>query len=208
MTTANRPSLPAVLLLLGACASGAGAPAAPATPVVVSTAQEALVPPGHGTLKQDEVTVSLRSGALLIKVTPLSETVTRLTAPDTYARLHGLAESRREAAAAETFGTPELFLVSFFSHQPDVAFQPQDLQLVRQGSLLRPLTIVPVTNGWGRPTLQQQESQSAVYAFEGPIDYDQPFTVRYDLVETDGWSALIPKLREERNRVESRAGAR
>ena len=208
MTTANRLSLPAVLLMLGACASGAGAPPTPALPVAVSAAQEPLVPPGHGTLKQDEVTVSLRSGALLLKVTPLSETIIRLTAPDTYARLHGLAESRREAAAAETFGTPELFLVSFFSYQPDVAFQPQDLQLVRQGRLLRPLTIVPVTNGWGRPMLQQQESQSAVYAFEGPIDYDQPFTVRYDLVETDGWSALIPKLREERNRVESRAGAR
>lgn len=207
---ANKAALPAALLACGtvACASGVGTPAAPAAPMVVSTGQTTLIPPGHGTLKQDEVTVSLRSGTLLIKVTPLSEHIIRLTAPDTYARLHGLAESRREAAEAETFGTPELFLVSFFSYQPDVAFQPQDLQLVRQGHLLRPLTIVPVTSGWGRPMLQQQESQTGVYAFEGPIDYDQPFTVRYDMMETDGWNALIPKLREERNRVESRAGGR
>jgi len=40
---------------------------------------------------------------------------------------------------------PQLFLVSFFSYEPDVSFQPEDLQLSYQGRLLRPLAIVPVT---------------------------------------------------------------
>lgn len=192
--------------VFAACGAGIATQGAAGEPAAVATRQEPMVPPGHGTLKQDEVTLSLKSGSLLIKVTPLSEQVIRLTAPDTYARLHTLAETRREEAAAGSFGTPELFLVSFFSYQPDVAFQPEDLQLLNQGRLLRATAIVPVTSGWGRPLLQQQESQTALYAFDGPIDYDQPFTVRYGMLETDAWNGIIPKLREERNRVQSRVG--
>ena len=62
----------------------------------------------------------------------------RLTAPDTYQRLHALAESRRSRRPAGHGDRPTLFLVSFFSYQPDVPFQPEDLQLQQQGqSLLR-----------------------------------------------------------------------
>jgi hypothetical protein len=64
--------------------------------------------------------------------------------------------------------------VSFFSYQPDTAFQPEDVQLLHQGQLLRPLAIFPITSGWGSQRLQQQDNQSALYAFESPIDYDQP----------------------------------
>src|SRR5690606_1607861 len=104
----------------------------------------ALGPPGHGTLHQDDFTVTLRADALLIKVTPLDESVIRLAAPDTYNRLHALAESRRaEAANATGTDSPQLFLVSFFSYQPDVPFQPEDLQLVHQGRLLQARTILP-----------------------------------------------------------------
>lgn len=201
---------PYVLLvaLVGAACAAAAVPEGGASSIPAPTAprQEALVPPGHGTLKQDEVTLSLRSGPLLIKVTPLAEQVTRLLAPDTYTRLHNLAENRRAEVSANTLSTPELFLVSFFSYQPNVTFQPEDVQLVSQGRLLRPIAIAPVTSGWGSQTLNQQDNQTAIYAFEGPIDYDQVFTLRYGMEETEAWRSLIPKLRAERNRVQSRAG--
>lgn len=218
----------ALVLLLGcvgaACTAavspdiGNGGPgAAVATPPVVPESeaaptttlpppQEALVPPGYGTLKQDQVTVALRIGPLLVKVTPLSESVIRLLAPDTYTRLHGLAESRRAEAASRTVRAPELFLVSFFSYQPDVSFQPEDVQLLHQGQLLRPAGIFPITGGWGSQRLQQQDNQSAIYAFESTIDYDQPHTVRYGPEEADAWRNVIPLLRAERNKVLSRVG--
>ncbi|HLU26222.1 MAG TPA: hypothetical protein VKZ58_11010 [Longimicrobiales bacterium] len=205
------------VLVVGAAACGAGvepgAGPAPMTrgaePRVQQAPQDrALVPPGHGTLHQDDFTVTLRADALLIKVTPLDESVIRLAAPDTYNRLHALAESRRaEAANATGTDSPQLFLVSFFSYQPDVPFQPEDLQLVHQGRLLQARTILPLAPGWGRQRLQQQETQAAVYAFDSRIDYLQPIVVRYGLTESGGWAQIIPRLEVERAKVQSRAGS-
>ena len=164
----------------------------------------ALVPAGYGTLRQDEFTVVLRSGSLLVKVTPLAEAVIRLAAPDTYERLHALAESRRPAAGS---GPVELFLVSFFSYQPDVPFQPEDLQLLHQGRLLRAESVIPLTPGWGRQRLAQQETQSAVYVFSAGIDYELPLVVRYGFEQSDEWARIIQRLEVERAKVRARAGS-
>ncbi len=199
----------AALAVLAACATGAERPAsAQEAPAAKALQAGALVPPGFGTLKQDAFTVALRSGALLVKVTPLTESVIRLAAPDTYTRLHALAESVREEAARRVpGGTPQLFLVSLFSYQPDVPFQPEDLQVIAQGRTLRPAAILPRTSGWGKQRLGQQEAQAAVYVFDGAIDYGQPLTVRNGMDQSDAWSDIIPVLDEERGKVVSRASA-
>ncbi|MFW6080027.1 MAG: hypothetical protein ACODAE_10425 [Gemmatimonadota bacterium] len=166
----------------------------------------ALPPAGHGSLRQEEMTVSLRSGDLLIKVTPLDEAVIRLAAPDTYARLHALAESRG-ARVARIVGRESVvpFLVSFFSYAPDRSFEPDDLQLEHQSRLLRPLAIVPITPGWGRRRLRQQETQSAVYGFDAGIDLSLPLTIRYGFERSDVWERIIPRLETEYRRAMSRA---
>ncbi len=195
------------LAALAACASGGGAPAAAQdAPAPKPPQAGALVPPGFGTLRQDAFTVSLRSGSLLVKVTPLIESVIRLAAPDTYTRLHALAESvRPEAARRAPGGTLQLFLVSLFSYQPDVPFQPEDLQLIAAGRTLRPAAILPRTSGWGKQRLGQQEAQAAVYVFDGAIDYGQPLTVRNGMDQSDAWTDIIPVLDEERGKVVARA---
>ncbi len=199
----------AALAVLAACATGAERPAsAQEAPAAKAPQAGALVPPGFGTLKQDAFTVALRSGALLVKVTPLTESVIRLAAPDTYTRLHALAESVREEAARRVpGGTPQLFLVSLFSYQPDVPFQPEDLQVIAQGRTLRPATILPRTSGWGKQRLGQQETQAAIYVFDGAVDYGQPLIVRNGMDQSDAWSDIIPVLDEERGKVMSRASA-
>ncbi|HEX7117680.1 MAG TPA: hypothetical protein VF212_02775 [Longimicrobiales bacterium] len=167
----------------------------------------ALVPPGHGTLRQDDFTVSLRNGALLVKVTPLAEAVIRLAAPDTYERLHALVESRRvELTAVAAEAEPVLFLVSFFSYQPDAPFRPDDLHLLSRGRLLRPQAILSLTPAWGAQRLEQQQTQSAIYVFEAGVDLELPLTVRYGRVESDEWSRILERLRLERGRVRARAG--
>lgn len=202
----------AVLLLLplGACAAGGEGQQVPEQPVphqgdrAAGGETRALVPPGYGTLRQDDATVAIRNGPVLVKVTPLDEAVIRLLAPDTYTRLHALRESRRSEAERGSLRPPELFLVSFFSYQPDAPFQPEDVQLFHQSRVLRPLAVVPVTTGWGRQRLAQQETQTALYAFDSPIDYDQAITVRYGQVESDEWRQVLLRLETERSKVLSR----
>ncbi|HSJ12810.1 MAG TPA: hypothetical protein VK939_00255 [Longimicrobiales bacterium] len=207
MSDAGMAWLPLVAAALLACAAAPAAMSADRPAVAGDTPQEVLPPVGYGSLKQDEVTMSIRSGALLLKVTPLAEGVIRLLAPDTYTRLHGLAESRRPDAGAASSAPVELFLVSFFSYQPDVSFQPEDVQLLHQGRTLRPLAVLPITSGWGRQLLQQQETQSAIYAFEAPLNYELQITMSYAAQSTDAWRNVIQRLQVERTKVQSRAGA-
>lgn len=188
-----------LLVLLTGCALPAGTPG--------TLAPVELPPPGTGTLRQDEVTVSLSSGALQIKVTPLAESVTRATAPDTYRRLSGLAgRFGPEAARHSTSETepPELFLVSFYSENPDVAFVPEELQVISQGSRYRPEAILPVTPGWGQRRVAQRETEMAVYAFGAAVDLESSLVVVYGLVESSSWDAILPRVRAERARASAR----
>ena len=100
-----------------------------------------------------------------------------------------------------------LFLVSFFSREPNVEYRPDEIRISHRGRIQRPAGIVPLTTGWGRQLLQPQQTQSAIYAFEPPFDYQLPLTIRYGLLQNDEWNqSIVPKLEEERTRVISRAG--
>lgn len=199
------------LIVFGACAPATSLPApaeqgAAPTPEQVREQSDPL-PVGLGSLHQDAISVSLRDGDLLLKVTPLDESVIRLAAPDTYERLHAAAESRLEQARAAVYsGEPELMLVSFFSYSPDVEYRPDDIIVIQHGRQLRPVTVLPVTTGFGRSRLQQREIQNAVYVFDVDIDYSQPMTVRYGNLETPDWINVVPTLDRERARVRARTG--
>jgi len=190
-----------VASFLAGCALPAGSPGA--------AAPEALPPPGSGTLRQDEVSISLRSGALHIKVTPLSESVTRTTAPDTYRRLSGLAgRFEPEALRQSDSGSPELFLVSFYSMTPDVPFVPEELQLISDGTRFRPSAILPVTPGWGQRRVAQRETEMAVYAFDSGVNLESSLIVAYGLVESSAWDVILPRVRAERARARARGESR
>jgi len=165
-----------------------------------------MVPARLGSLRQDDITIQLRNGPLLVKVTPLEESIIRLLAPDTYDRLHAIAESKRAEQQNRMQRPAEaMFLVSFFSYDADVEFQPEGVELSHQGRLLQPVAILPVTSGWGRQRLNQQDQQVAVYVFGEPIDYRLRLTVRYGTDDSDAWTSIIRKLDAERARVRARA---
>ena len=192
-----------LLCMLAGVAAACAAPGAAAQ----EPEEEDLVPPGFGTLLQDEVTLSLRSGDLLIKATPLAEEVIRLTAPDTYTRLSGLAGAHREALEFQTRETdPVLFLVSIFSYQPDVTYQPEDINIVNQGIRERPLAIQAITPGWGVQRLSQQQMQMAVYAFSPFINLDLDLEIEYRDARNAGWQRILIALEAERAKVRARAG--
>ncbi len=183
--------------------------AVPAPAAAQELDEEDLVPAGFGTLLQDEVSLSLRSEDLLIKATPLAEAVTRLTAPDTYARLSALAGAHRETLEFQTRSTdPVLFLVSVFSYQPDVTYQPEDINIVNQGIRERPLAIQAITPGWGVQRLDQQETQMAIYAFSPFINLDLDLEIEYRDARNAGWQRILTVLEAERAKVRARAGGR
>ena len=170
----------------------------------------ALPPTGYGSLRQDEFSVEIQDVNMHVKITPLAESIIRLAAPDTYHRLQSLVRSRWDEAVAMTDApAAELFLVSFFSRDPNVSYRPEELRITHRGRSLQPAGIVPLTTGWGRQLLQPQQTQSAIYVFEPPFDYDLPVTIRYGMQESDDWHRVVlPRLEEERVRVESRSGVR
>ena len=214
MLIRSRLALGAAVFAVAACAAspgdggrvpaGAGTPGSGTAGTPMPTGTDTLVTAGYGTLRQDEVTVSLRNGAVLVKVTPLDEAVIRLLAPDTYDRLVSLRTSRRDEARRIAMSEPEMFLISFFSYEPDAAFQPEDVQIVYQSRLLRPDVVIQLTDGWGRQRLDQQETQTAIYGFDADIDFQQVFTVRYGMAESDQWRQILVRLENERGRIRSR----
>lgn len=197
------------------CAPVTAPPATAPTPAgaldpVVEDTSLGLPPAGYGSLRQDEFSVQITDAGLHMKVTPLSEQVTRLAAPDTYERLRALGRSR-QAQAAQMTDSPraELFLVSFFSRDANVSYRPDELQITHRGRAVHPAGIIPLTTGWGRQLLQTQQTQSAIYVFEPGFDYDLPLTVRYGMQSSDDWQRrVLPLLEEERIRVAARSGGR
>ncbi len=131
-------------------------------------------------------------------VTPLAESVIHVVAPDTYERLSGIAEAARPSAPPGS----KLFLVSFYTQQPEVRFVPEEVQLLSGGLRVRPLRISPVTPSWGQRRVQQRRTEMAVYAFPDDVDVGP-----YGLEQTAAWSAtILPRIQAERARARARAG--
>lgn len=208
------PRTPIAWLVLSLAACGAPSAhrgAAEAEPQASST-WDNLPPPGFGTLRQDDFTVTLSSGQVQVKVTPLHEAVIRLAAPDTYQRLHGMVESRKdvieeEARHAGSHDEPLVFLISFFTYQPQERFDPTTVAILSQGILYRPLAILPLTPEWGREQLKQQETQAALYLFSSTIDLRVAFDVEYGGVRAFDWASIVGVLEAERGKVLSRAAS-
>ncbi len=197
--------------ILCACTGGASSEdAAAEVQPEAGWTTDILPPPGYGTLRQDDFTVPLQSDDTQVKVTPLDEAVIRLAAPDTYQRLHALVASRitliREMGRnAGLRADASVFLVSFFTYARQAEFAPTELSLLSQGMLYRPIGILPLTPGWGRQQLRQQETQSALYLFDPAIDLDLTFQAEYAGERSLDWTRIIRVLQAERGRVLSRA---
>ena len=163
----------------------------------------AVPPPGYGTLRQVDVSLTLESGDLQLMVTPLHESVTRVTAPDTEQRLSGLVAAHAPGRAGDSTG---LFLVSFYSDQPDVPFIPEEVQFISRGLRMRPQEITPVTPSWGEQRVGQRQTEMAVYSFGEGIDLESSLTLAYQFEQSTQWGAILPRIQAERARARARAG--
>lgn len=161
----------------------------------------ALPPSGHGSLLQTDISMTLTSRDLELMVTPLGEPVIRVTAPDTEGRLRSIATANRTSLPPDA----QLFLVSFFTDEADVAFIPEEVQLVAQGTRVLPIGIAPVTPDWGQRRVLQRQTQLAVYAFPADVDLESDLILVYGFEQTDAWTRILPRVQAERARARARA---
>ena len=192
-----------------ACTQLAGCAAGPAIPTPRPAVERTglLVPPGYGSLVQDEITLTVRTEQVLLKVTPLEEWVLRLTAPDTHARLSTLATTHRAEVVRRTgVANPSLFLVSIFGRTPGATFRQEDVHVLHRGRRLRPLLVREMTSGWGEGRVDTGGTQAAVFAFPEEIDFEQPISVEYGAESGSAWEEILRRLEAERGRARGRAG--
>jgi hypothetical protein len=176
------------------------------------TAGLGLLPAGYGTLRQDDISVKIRFPLVLVRATPLDESVIRLLAPDSYRALHELRNGRRDAIAriAARLGVqrPSLWYISYFGLQPDARFTARDVSIVSGGRDFRTLELVPLTQGFGDERVGQREVQSAIYLFDEGIDPYHALTITIEGTPNTDWNTVIPMLERERALIRSRVSTK
>lgn len=200
------------LIALGvACATAPAQTGAPRdiVPVADDTSGKSNVPPGFGTLRQDDIAIRLELQGLAVRAIPLDESVIRLLTPDSYRALRELQESHKGAISAVTRRTggqrPDLWYVSFYGIEPDVHFSPMELIITSGGRDFRALDIIPLSSGFGEERLRQRETASAIYLFDEAIDLDQPLTVTFQTQSDNSWERTLQAIERERALVRARA---
>ena len=210
----------AVMALHGTSGCAQSAPAAkptttPATPAIVSadTSGAGLVPAGFGSLRQEQISISLQLPDVIMRLTPLDESVIRTLSSDSYRALRELGESHRPAvarlAAQHGLLRGNLWYVNFYGLARDARFSPLDLTVTSAGRDYRPLEVIPLSSGFGEQRLQPRETQTALYLFDDALDVNQPLVVSLGSQRSTSWSAILrDNIERERALIRSRAQAR
>jgi hypothetical protein len=203
----------AMAIAVAACASGpqpaAGAQAGAVMSPADDTTGKGSVPPGYGTLRQDEIAVRLELQGLIVRAIPLEESLIRLLTSDSYRALRELQESNKQAIAAVTRRRggqpPDLWYVSFYGVAPDVHFSPMELIITSSGRNFRALEVIPLSSGFGEQRLKQRETQSALYLYDEEVDLNQPLTVTFQDQQSASWEQILTRVERERALVRARA---
>jgi hypothetical protein len=171
-----------------------------------------LIPAGFGTLRQDDLSLRIKSAGLQVRATPLDESVIRLLSPDSYRAMSELKRSKSDAIALVVrrngIREPSLWYVSFFAvERGETRFSPREFIITNVGRDFRPLDVLPLTPGFGEQRLRQNGRQDALYVFDGQLDVQQPLSVSYETERNDDWAGMLPVIERERALVKSRASA-
>jgi hypothetical protein len=167
------------------------------------------LPPGYGSLTQNDLALRVRNDDIEIRFIPLDHRVLPLLAKDAYQSLRTLVETNRRAidsvASRAGVSQPGLALVSFFGIRSDVRFDPQTLTLLIRSQVFRPLGVIPMNARFTSQQLGAREQASAIYVFEEEIPVTDSFTLSYGALTSDDWQTKQSSLERERARVAARS---
>lgn len=164
---------------------------------------EQVVPPGFGTLKQEDLQIAVTNTVIEIRFTPLDPRVINLLAPDAYQAMAALVKSNRpridSAARYNAVSRPGIAYVQFYGLQPGANFDAQSLVLVFRGRLLRPIAILPYSPNFNDGRLEPRQQVTAFYLFEEQIPVLEPFSLQYyQQFSTEWTSNRVSKINTER----------
>lgn len=183
-------------------------------PAVGDTLDPNFVPAGFGSLKQDDIALKIApSTGLQVRAVPLDERLIRLLAPDSYRFLRDLPLSKEKALAAvrerNRLPSYSLWYVSFYTlEQGETRFSPQEFIINNTGRDFRPLDVLPLSAGFGEYRLKQRETQTALFVFDGQIDFNQPLSATMEgTASATEWARVLQIVERERTLVRSRAAS-
>lgn len=167
------------------------------------------IPPGYGSLKQDEVAIHLTGSGVMIRLLPLSESVIRALTPDSYRSMHDLKKSyaKRIVSSAFRFGgrKASVWLVSFYGVEPEARFTAMDISIQSGGREFRPSDIISLTASFDNSRVRQRETHSALYIFSGDVNVTQPLTATYQGARSEGWDNTLQIIERERAMILARS---
>lgn len=203
--TLNR--LLALAAVSAACASH---PVPAQQPSTGSGDAGSLVPAGQGQLRQDVITIALRSSSLELRFTPLDERVTRLLSPDAYQSLQVLL-TRQAGAIDSTLArlgirTPGLALVSFYGLAPNTRFDPRLVTLTVRNRQYQPAAVLPISTSFSSQQLDTRDQATGLVIFDQPIPVTEPFTVEYLDASSSDWERRLNRFDRERARIRANVG--
>jgi hypothetical protein len=194
------------VVVVAAVLAVTGVPLAAQAPVV---SRDVAVPPGYGSLRQDDIQLTLRTPTLEIRFLPLDPRTGNLLANDAYTSFRKLLLDNRaridEVARSKGISQPGVVYVSFFGLAPGASFDAEVLAIVVRNRLLRPLGIVPYTPGFLEQRLDARQSKSAFYLYEEAVPVLEPFQLQYQNQYTADWDPKLSRINGERQRVALRA---
>ena len=187
-----------------ATATGPGRPAGATTDTSAT-----LIPPGFGSLRQDDVALRMTQFGLQVRAVPLDESVIRVLSPDSYRTLRELVASQRERLdeirRRHALAGLSLWYISFFGvEQGESRFSPMEVMIANVGRNFRPVDVIPLSPGFGLQRLRQREVQHGLYVFDGQVDVNQPLVISYETVSNGDWPSVLQRIERERALVRSR----
>lgn len=218
---------PGLLMLLAACAGSTSSSTTPASSAprpalapqsvgVQPDTNPGLIPPGLGTLKEADISITLQPPTgVRVTMFPLDEAIIRTLAADSYRGMHAIVESRaqqiRQRAATHGERSPRVWFVRFYGLAPDARYDPTDITVSVGGRDFRPIDVVPISGDFGTQRLQPRETQTGLLLFDGSLDVTQPMVVRMGAEQNSDWDynagGILGKIDAERAAVRARASA-
>jgi hypothetical protein len=216
-------NLVAVLMIAAAACGAPAASTAQAKPDVLPTrvtrdsTSASLVPVGFGTLRQEDISITLQQNGVRVTAIPLDESVIRTLAPDSYRTLHATLESKRQQimqrASLRGIREPRVWYVMFAGLVPDARFIPTDITVTSGGREYRPIDVIGLSNGFSEQRLQPRETQKGLLVFDESLDVGQPVVVIMGSERNTDWSAdrsdtILSRVEAERAQIRARANGR
>lgn len=169
-----------------------------------------MMPPmGLGSLKQEQISITIANDQLTVRFEPLNEQLLRLLAPDAYRALSGLiARNRaaidsisRDAGASQ----PGLMLLTVYANTPDARFDPTLVGVTVNTRRIEPIGILPLDANFNRQQLAVRTVGMGLFVFSEPLPVYSTLVFSYGSVAAEGWASMIPTFDRELARVSARA---